>query len=223
MSCSAPSSPSNTRAGPSNDSWSVREAGHLHHRPVGRQRAPQHEDAALGVDGRVERVHDDAVGPGRVDRGQVLGDGPAGDGEAVAVEQPGVEEVLHHDRHAADAVEVGHVELAARLHVGDVRHACRDPVEVVEVERHPRLVGDGHEVEHGVRGAAEGVGDGDGVLERLLRHDLARRDAELEHAAPRPGRRRGRRPRGGGRRRAARPSPAGSCRWPRRSTTSCWR
>ena len=35
---------------------------------------------------------------------QVLGDGPAGDGDAVAVEQAGVEQHLQHDRHAADAV-----------------------------------------------------------------------------------------------------------------------
>jgi hypothetical protein len=43
--------------------------------------------------------------------GEVLGHGLAGDGEAVAVEQAGVEQLLHDDRHAADAVEVGHVYL----------------------------------------------------------------------------------------------------------------
>ena len=39
------------------------------------------------------------------------------------------------------------------------------------------------------------------------REDLAGRDAQLQHARPRPGRPRGRRPRGAGRRRAARPMP----------------
>ena len=77
--------------------------------------------------GAVERVDDDAVGRGRVERGEVLGHRLAGDGEAVAVQQAGVEQVLHHHRHAADAVEVGHVELAVRLHVGDVRAPGRRP------------------------------------------------------------------------------------------------
>ena len=78
-----------------------------------------------------------------------------GHGQHVAVEQAGVEQVLEHDRHAADAVEVAHVELAARLHVGDVRHAGGDPVEVVEVELDAGLVGDGQQVQHGVRRAAD--------------------------------------------------------------------
>ena len=77
--------------------------------------------------GAVERMHDDAVGRGRRERLEVLGHRLAGDGEAVAVEQPGVEQVLHHDGHAADGVEVGHVELAAGLQVGDVRRREHPP------------------------------------------------------------------------------------------------
>jgi hypothetical protein len=34
-------------------------------------------------------------------------------GHAVAVQQPGIEQMLEHHRHAADSVEVDHVELAA--------------------------------------------------------------------------------------------------------------
>ena len=75
--------------------------------------------------GCVERVHDLAVGRGRVEVGEVLGHRLAGDREAVAVQQAGVEELLHHDGHAADRVEVEHVELAVRLHVGDVRDRAR--------------------------------------------------------------------------------------------------
>ena len=52
--------------------------------------------------GSRQRVHDLAVGRRRVEGGEVLGHRLAGDGEAVAVEQPGVEQLLHHDRHAAD-------------------------------------------------------------------------------------------------------------------------
>jgi hypothetical protein len=58
--------------------------------------------------------------------------------------------VLHHDRHATDTVEVGHVELAARCHVGDVGHARRDLVEIVEIEVDAGLVGDGQQMEDGV-------------------------------------------------------------------------
>ena len=58
-----------------------------------------------------------------------------------------------------------------------------DAVEVVELELDARLVGDGEQVQHGVGRAAERHDDGDRVLERLLGHDLARPDAELEQAA----------------------------------------
>ena len=113
------------------------DAGHLHHRALRGQRAREHGDAADGVDRVGQRVDDLAVGRGRVELGQVLGHGPAGDGEAVAVEQPGVEQVLHHDRHAADAVDVDHVVLAVRLGVGDVGHPRGDLVEVVERRARP--------------------------------------------------------------------------------------
>ena len=59
------------------------------------------------------------------------------------------------------------------------------------------LVGDGQQVQHGVGRAAERRGDGDGVLERLLGHDLARRDARAAACSRRPRRRDRRRPRGG--------------------------
>ena len=161
--------------------------------------------------GCVERVDDDAVGPRRVELGQVLGHRLAGDGQHVAVQQAGVEQVLEHDRHAADAVEVAHVELAARLHVGDVRDLGGDAVEVVELELDAGLVGDGQQVEHGVGRAAERRGDGDGVLERLLGHDLPRRDAEAEHVDDGLAGAARRRPRGGRRSPAATPSRAATC------------
>ena len=76
---------------------------------------------AGGVDRVGQRVDDGAVGRRRVERGQVLGHRPPGDGQAVAVQQPGIEQLAHDDRDAADAVEVGHVELAVGLRVGEVR------------------------------------------------------------------------------------------------------
>ena len=153
--------------------------GDLHHAAVRRERAAQHRDAALRVDRRGERVHDLAVGLRRVEVGEVLGHRLAGDGEAVAVEQTGVEQLADHHLHAADAVEVGHVVLAVRLHVGDVRDARADAVEVVELELDTGLVRDREQVQHRVGGAAERHRDRDRVLERLLGHDLARPDARL--------------------------------------------
>ncbi len=89
--------------------------------------------------------------------------------------------MLEHDRDAADAVDVAHVELAARLGVGDVRHAGGDLVEVVELELDAGLVGDRQEVQHGVGRAAERVGERHRVLERALGEDVARAQADPQH------------------------------------------
>ena len=103
------------------------------------------------------------------------------------MEVTGLEQHLHDDGNATDRVEIGHVELAVRLHVGDVRHARADAVEVVELELHMRFVRDREEVQHRVRGAAERHRHRDRVLECFLRHDLTRPQIELEqlhHRAP---------------------------------------
>ena len=151
----AASSPSNTRATPSNGHLLGAQPGDLDHRAERRQRPGEHVDPALGVDRRVQRMDDDTVGTRRIEGGEVLGHRLAGDGERVAVDQPGLEQVTQHDRHSADPIELAHVELAARLHVGDVRHLGGDAVEVVERQRDLGLVGDGEEVEHGVRRSAD--------------------------------------------------------------------
>ena len=140
---------------------------------LGGERAPEHGDPADGVDGIGQRVDDGAVGCGRVELGEVLGDGATRDGQAVAVEEAGLEEVAHDHGHAADRVEIGHVVATGRSGVGDVGHALGDAVEVLELQLDLGLVGHGEQVQHRVGGAAEGHHDGDGVLEGLLRHDLA--------------------------------------------------
>ena len=84
------------------------EAGRLHDRALGRQRAVEDRDAAGAVDRLAQRAEDLAVEVRRRDVGEVLGHRLAGDGEAVAVQQAGVEQRPHDDRHAADAVDVGH-------------------------------------------------------------------------------------------------------------------
>ncbi len=160
----------------------VVDAGHLHHRPFRCQRSLEHRDASHRVEGIRQRVDDFAVGRRRVELGQVLRHRPAGDGEAVAVQQPGLQQVAHHDRDATDRIDVDHVVLPMRLGVGNVGHARGHGVEVLQGQIHVSLGGDGQQMEHGVGGAAEGHGDGDGVLEGLLGHDLAGPDALLQQA-----------------------------------------
>ena len=65
--------------------------------PSGRG-CPEDRGPAAGVDRRRPAAHDVAVGRGRRQLGEVLGLRLPGHGEAVAVEQPGVEQLLHHDR-----------------------------------------------------------------------------------------------------------------------------
>src|SRR5690606_7320810 len=105
-------------------------------------------DAAGRVDGVREGAQHLAVRVGRGDAGQVLGDGTAGDGEAVAVQQPGVEQRLHDHRDATDVVDVLHHVPAEGFDVGEVRHARTDACEVVQGQLHPGFVGDGQQVQH---------------------------------------------------------------------------
>ena len=166
------------------------DAGDLHDGALRRQRALQHGDAADGVDRGPRAMDDGAVGLGRVDVGEVLGDRPSRHGEGVAVQQAGVEEVLAAPWARRRRRRSPTCGTSRRAHVGDVRHLRRDAVEVVELELDPRLVGDGEQVQHRVRRAAERHRDGDGVLERLLREDLAGPDAQLEEPHDRLARRR---------------------------------
>ena len=106
--------------------------------------------------GRVEA--EDHVLASQVDRnrGEVLGDGLAGAGQGVAVQESVVEEHLHDEAHAADAVEVLHHVAAGGLHVGEGRGGVVEVVELPRLERNLGLVGKRDEVEDGVGRAAEG-------------------------------------------------------------------
>ena len=153
---SPPSSPSKTRAGPSNVICSLVNPATLTTEPSGASEPREDVDAALGVDRRVERWTTTPSGCGGSRSSRFSAIVLPVTVRHVTVQQPGVEELLEHDRHAADAIEVGHVELAAGLHVGDVRHPGGDAVEVVEVQLDPGLVGDRQQVQHGVGRPADG-------------------------------------------------------------------
>ena len=145
----------------------VVEAGGLHHRALGGQRALEDRQPAGLVDRPVERAEHVVVEARGCELLEVLGHRLPGDGQRVAVHQPGVEQRLHHDRDAADLVDVVHHVAAERLEVAEVRDLVADPVEVVDGQVDVGLAGHRQQVEHGVRGAAEGHHDGDRVLERL--------------------------------------------------------
>ena len=187
---------------PSNVQLLGGQPGDLDDRAERGQRAGEHVDAALGVDRRVERVDDDAVGARRVERGEVLGHRLAGDREARRrASRPASSRWLS----TTGTPPTRSRSLMWNLPPGfmsamcGTRAAMRLKSSRVSVDL--GLVGDGQQVQHGVRRAAERRRDGDGVLERRLGHDLARRDAEPQHLARPRHRRRGRR-RGGGRRSA---------------------
>ena len=146
-------------------------AGHLDDRAIGGQVAAQDGQAARGTAGIIGPVdYCLVVDGGHI--GHVLGQGPAGNGHGVAVEQAGLQHSLGHQGNAAVAVQVGHNIAPAGAHVGNVGSAAADAVEVVQAQLNPRFVGDGHQVQDGVGGAAHGQHHGDGVFEGLASHNV---------------------------------------------------
>jgi hypothetical protein len=97
-----------------------------------------------------------------------------GDGRRFGVQAAGLEQALHHERHAAGGVEIRGDVAAAGLEIADERRGRGDPVEVVDLERHAHLASDREQMQHAV-GRAAAAGDcRDRVLEALARDDLAR-------------------------------------------------
>ena len=112
--------------------------------------------------------------------GEVLGDGLAGDGHAVAVEVAALEQRLHHQRDAAGLEQVLGDVFSARLEVADVGRLAEDLADVEQVELDARLMRHRRQMQRRV-GRAAGGGDGHrGILERLAGHDLARTELHLE-------------------------------------------
>src|ERR1700730_15152194 len=107
-------------------------AGDLHDRPLRRQVAPEHHHAAgwrEGVRGRTDHV----LLLGEDGLLQILGNGLAGDGDAVAVEIAAIEQSLYQHRHAADLLKVFHHVFAARLEIADIGRAGEDFSHFVQV------------------------------------------------------------------------------------------
>src|SRR5690606_19716989 len=79
------------------------------------------------------------------------------------------------------AIEVFGNVLPERLHVGEVRGFRANTREIVQRKLDTGLIRDREEVEYRVRRSAEHHRNGDRVLERLLRENVARRDPLAEH------------------------------------------
>ena len=69
---------------------------------------------------------------------------------------------------------------SAGFKVAKHRHFFPNAREVVNGDLHLRRTGHGEQVKDGVSGAAQRDDDGDGILECLFRHNIARANAELQ-------------------------------------------
>jgi hypothetical protein len=159
-------------------------AGDLADGATGGEVAAEDTEVGVGLDRLVEGANDILlVGVGRVggDVLEGLGDGLAGDGQAIAVEQPAIEEHFHERANAADADEMGHAVFAERFHVGKERDAGTDGLEVIDPERDLGGMGDSEQVEDEIGRAAERGADGDAIFEGLSGEDIAGFDTLLEH------------------------------------------
>ena len=98
----------------------------------------------------VEGAQHFAVERGRIDLGEIFGDGLAGDGECITVQQPGLEQGLHDRWHASVPVDVVHDVLSEGLQVANVGNGVTDAVEVVECELDLCFTRYGEQVQHHV-------------------------------------------------------------------------
>ncbi len=154
-------------------------ACHLHDAPLGGEVALEDDEAAGGAQ-RVLQGDDHVLARRLLRVLDLLLDGAAGHGPAGAVQEAGLHHALAEKGGAPGPIHV-HGDVAAPwLEVGDDGGAPAHAVEVVDVEGHARLAGEGEEVEHRV-GRPTGGGDGGyRVLERLAGEDVGRLEAAVQ-------------------------------------------
>ena len=148
----------------------------LHHRAAFGEVAPEHREAAVLGIGVVEQPDHVVVADGSAL--DLLAEGFATDRFCLEVEEL-LREALEDGHDAACAVEVAHVVVSARRELADVRRARGDLVHALERVVDARLARNREGVEHRVRGAAHRHVEREGVVERGLRHELAREGAAL--------------------------------------------
>ena len=147
----------------------------LHRAALGREVAVEDGDAAACLQRRLDR-DDDRLALGLDGGVGDLAERAPVDRARALVQESRLLQLARHERDAAGVVHVVCVPAAPRLHVGDDRRLRRDALEVVDREVDAEVTGDRDEVQDAVRRAAGRCDRRDGVLERLLRHERARRD-----------------------------------------------
>src|SRR5688500_13801413 len=98
---------------------------------------------------------------------QILGEGFAGNREAVAMQQSGIEQHLHEWRESADARQVSHPVFPRRSEIGEHGYFFPNAREVIDRKLHIGGVRHREEVKHGVGRTAERDYDRDRVFKRL--------------------------------------------------------
>ena len=102
-------------------------AGDFRDRTFGREVAVKNDQVAVFFDRIVERSDDGLAGWIRLPHlASVSAMVLAGDGQAIAVQQAGVQQHFHQRTNAANRDQFGHEMLAARLQIGQHRHAFAD-------------------------------------------------------------------------------------------------
>ncbi len=156
---------------------------HFHDRGIRRQIAFQ-PDHAAGLRNRAgHRIHHVLV-----DRKhnilQIFRQRAPRHRQAVAMQQPGIQQRLQHHRDAADVEHVQRHVFAARLQVRNVRRAPHDRRDVIQREAQPCLMRHRRQMQRSVGGTARGAHHHGGVLKRPQRTDVARPDIlfdEIHH------------------------------------------
>ena len=98
---------------------------HLDDGPIGRKRAPKPDNAAIGRQGLAGRANDFLItAPNH--RFQVLRQGLAGHGHAVAMQKACLEQGLEQHGHAARLAHILGHKPAAGLQIGQIRRPSED-------------------------------------------------------------------------------------------------
>src|ERR1700690_1270887 len=103
----------------------------------------------------------------------VLGDGAAGDGQAIAVQIAVGEQCLHQIRHAPSLEHILGDITAARFQIRDIRCLFEDFGDVEQIELDAAFMRDRRQMQRGIGRAAGGGDDGGGILQRLAGDDVA--------------------------------------------------
>jgi len=151
---------------------------------VGGEVAAEQPQAAGRLERRSQRVDHLAVRRGRGQPGDLPGERLSGAGEAVAVQQAGVEQLPDDHRQAAVRIDVNHRITAERAGIHQHRKRARDPVEFllrdhVAPEVETGGAGQFGRMEHDVGGTAHGDRHQGRVAQRRRGDDVTGPDAAL--------------------------------------------